>query len=172
MKSLHTKVIYFIFLLGFGFSIQLNAQTSFPDKCTGVWSGTMHIYKNGSLKDSVQVKFTVAKTSETNAWTWKTEYLSAKLPAVKDYILRLKDKENGHYILDEGNDTKLIDYLFGNKLYCVFETHDILLTSSYELVGNKLIFEVTSGKKLSGFGKEVTNYSVTNLQKVVLKKIE
>jgi hypothetical protein len=165
MKSL-------IILLCFGFSIQSNAQTSFPDKCLGVWSGMMHIYNNETLKDSVQVKFTVAKTSDVNGWIWKTEYLSTKMPVIKDYFLRLKDKEKNVYVIDEGEGLELTAYLFKNKLYSVFETHEILLTSSYELVGNRLIFEVTSGKKLSGVGKEVTNYSVTNLQRVVLRKIE
>jgi hypothetical protein len=44
-----------------------------------------------------------------------------------------------------------------------------MLTSSYELQGDDLIFEVTSGKKIED-RKEVTNYSVLGLQRVVFKR--
>jgi hypothetical protein len=52
----------------------------------------------------------------------------------------------------------------------VFETQGIFLTSSYELIGDQLIFEVSSGKKIEGENKGVTNYSVTSLQRVIFKK--
>ncbi len=44
-----------------------------------------------------------------------------------------------------------------------------MLTSSYELHGDELIFEVTSGKKIED-RKEVTNYSVLSLQRVVFRR--
>jgi hypothetical protein len=47
----------------------------------------------------------------------------------------------------------------------------VLLTYSHELQGDQLIFEVTSGKKLD-VNKEVNNYSVLNLQRVVFKKVQ
>ena len=52
----------------------------------------------------------------------------------------------------------------------MFETQGIFLTSSYELIGDQLIFEVSSGKKLEEENKAVTNYSVTSLQRVIFKK--
>ena len=52
----------------------------------------------------------------------------------------------------------------------------LLLTGNpeegYELLNDKLIFEATSGKKLNAVENEVTNYSVTNLQRVVLINIK
>lgn len=36
------------------------AQELFPEKCIGRWSGKMLIYQHGQLRDSVQVRFTVA----------------------------------------------------------------------------------------------------------------
>jgi hypothetical protein len=122
------------------------------------------------LKDSVEVRLTVAKTDKPDSWTWKTEYLSVKMPMVKDYILRLKDASKNTYITDEGNGIELDDYLFANKLYCVFETSNIILTSTYELRGNELIFEVTSGKKGVVGNQEVVNYPVENLQRVVFRR--
>ncbi|HQQ96583.1 MAG TPA: hypothetical protein PLX35_04935 [Cyclobacteriaceae bacterium] len=147
-------------------------QASFPDRCIGIWTGTMHIYRQGTLQDSVNVVLTVARHADTGAWTWKTEYLSKTRPMTKDYVLRLKDEQKGVYVTDEGGGIELIDYLFGNKLYSAFETHDVLLTSSYELINDQLIFEVCSGKKPATAtpAPEVINYPVINLQRVVFRR--
>jgi len=102
---------------------------------------------------------------------WKTSYRSKSNPMEKDYKLILKDASAQTYITDEGDGVELWNYSFTNKLYSVFETHDVMLTSSYELLGDQLIFEVTSGRKME-VGKEVTNYSVLNLQRVVFKRIK
>ncbi|MBY0435514.1 MAG: hypothetical protein K2U26_15540 [Cyclobacteriaceae bacterium] len=148
------------------------SQQSFGDRCLGMWEGMMHIYNKGSLKDSVKIKFTVAKIQGTDSRTWKTEYLSPTRPMVKDYVLRVVDKEKSSYVTDEGGGLELNDYLFGNKLYNIFEVQGITLTSTYELVGNNLIFEVTSGKELLEKAQDVTNFSVDNLQRAVMRRIK
>jgi hypothetical protein len=89
----------------------------------------------------------------------------------KNYSLILKDGVTQTYLTDEGDGVELWNYLFIDKLYSVFETHDVMLTSSYELQGDRLIFEVTSGRKME-VKKGVTNYSVLNLQRAVFKKME
>ena len=163
------KSIFLIFLI----ILTLNSiyAQSFPDQCVGTWKGTMHLFNRGSLKDSVKVILTVAKTGQPAEWVWKTEYLSEKLPMTKDYTLRLKDADKNIYVTDEKNGIELTDYLFNNKLYSIFETEGIFLTSSYELRAKELIFEVTSGKKIPIADRPVINYSVDNLQRVVLKKV-
>jgi len=90
---------------------------------------------------------------------------------VKDYKLVISDAGKGVFKTDEGDGTFLIDYLFENKLYSVFETQGILLTSTYEWLGNQIIFEVTSGKELQTTNG-VKSYSVLNLQKAVLRKMK
>lgn len=169
-----SRYAIFIFLLAITIAstLSLNAQTAFPDKCLGIWGGTMYLQKDGAITDSVRIKFTVAKTDSPDVWTWKTEYLSPTRPMVKDYTIKLIDKEKQHYVTDENNGIVLSDYRFGDKLYSIFETAGILLTASYELIGEQLIFEVTSGKKLAADSTQVTNYSVNHLQRVVLSKIE
>ena len=150
--------------------LSLNAQTSFPEKCLGIWTGTMHIYNRGSLVDSVTIKLNVTRTNAPDTFVWKTEYLSEKFPMVKDYKLVISDAGKGVFITDEGDGIILMDYLFENKLYSVFETQGILLTSTYEWLGNKIIFEVTSGKELQTT-HGVKSYSVLNLQKAILRKM-
>lgn len=156
---------------------------SFPEKCLGVWEGTMYMYKYNTIRDSVPVRFTVARTELDSVYTWKTEYLSPTRPAVKDYKL-VVDQGTGRYILDEGNDVKLIDTHIGKKLFSVFLVDDILLTSSYEFTGDTLVFEVTSGKPEKGSSQEgksileanqemvLKNYIFSNLQRVELRRVE
>ena len=150
--------------------LKIHAQDNFANKCIGKWEGMMYIYGKGQLRDSVPVELLVQKTNQDTVWKWKTSYLSKTMPAVKDYNLILKDSKSQTYATDEGDGIQLMDYQFNNKLYSVFETHGVMLTSSYELQGNQLIFEVSSGKKFED-KKEVTNYSVLNLQRVVFKKV-
>jgi hypothetical protein len=150
---------------------QVYAQHPFVEQCLGKWKGMMYMYNYGTLKDSVSVELTVATTKDPNTWIWKTEYISPKLPMVKDYLLRVKDKEKNIYVTDEGNNLLLDNYLIGNKMYSIFETHDILLTSTSELRDNTLIFEVTSGRKQPNSHPEVSNYAANNVQRVVFKKM-
>jgi hypothetical protein len=160
-----------ILLLLSSFNQKIFAQNNFVENCIGNWSGTMYIFSKGNIVDSVKVKLTIAITTEKDVWTWKTEYLSEKMPMTKDYKLRVKDKAKGIYLTDEGDGLMLEDYLFENKMYSVFEVQGILLTSSYELRNqNELIFEVTSGKKIEQNSKEVTNFTVNNLQRVVFRR--
>jgi hypothetical protein len=151
-------------------SIAATSQDFFPDRCLGQWQGTMHIYFAGQLRDSVSVRFTVAPIDSVS-WTWRMEYLSDKLPMTKDYVLRIKDKQRQVYVTDEGDGIELQDYLFGNKLYSVFETGGILLTASYEWRGDELIFEVTSGKKADSAAAEVQSHPVSSVQRAVLRRI-
>lgn len=164
------KIIFtstFIFLSSI--CMNLCAQENFADKCEGKWKGTMYIYGKGQIRDSVPVELFVQKTSLPHTWVWKTNYLSNKYPMEKNYKLVLKDTTSQTYLIDEGDGVELWSYYFNNKLYSVFETHDVMLTSSYELQGDLLIFEVTSGKKIED-RREVTSYGVLSLQRVVFKR--
>ena len=149
----------------------ISAQVAFPDKCIGQWEGMMHIFQKGILKDSVKIKFSVSPASN-NQWNWKTEYISEKFPLTKDYQLKL-DEKNNRYMVDEGAGVVLYDYLFGDKLYGVFETHNIMLTSTYELTKDgELIFEVTSGKRIEGKAEdEVRNFTVESVQRVIMRRM-
>ena len=151
------------------FSIQLQAQKTFPEQCIGVWEGTMFIYGGGQLRDSVRVRHTV-KSIDKTSWTWKTDYISEKLPMTKDYILR--QQEPSIYVVDEGQNVVIPMRQAANKLYSVFEVQGILLTSSYELSNGQLIFEVISGKKNSEANAQVGTYLMNAVQRVELKRVQ
>jgi hypothetical protein len=165
------RIILFVLFMN---TVNLNAafsQSSFIEKCQGEWEGVMHIFQKGKIIDSVNIVFSVTPNGK-NSWNWKTAYLSEKMPLTKNYTMKMADSSSNRFLVDEGDGVVLYDYLFQNKIYGVFETQNILLTSTYELTNsNELIFEVTSGKKLVGpSNEEVHNYSVENLQRVVLKR--
>lgn len=165
-----SRKIYFVLGL-LVLMVEINAQNDFITKCIGQWQGTMYIYSSGKLRDSVKVELNVAKTNTVNLWVWKTDYKSEKMPVVKDYKMKLFETKPNCYITDEGDGIELENYLFNNKLYNVFETEGIMLTSSYELLNDKLIFEVTSGKKTSSDSAQVINFSVSSLQRVVFSRV-
>lgn len=164
------KYLLLALAITLGFHLASFAQATFPEKYLGVWEGNMRMMSQGKIKDSVEVIFTIAKTDEDEAWMWRTEYLSEKFPMLKDYVLRVEDKENKVYMIDEGEGLVLYDYMFGNKLYSVFETGGFLLTSSYEFRLDEIVFEVSSGKLIGDGKQEVNNYTVRNLQRVVLRR--
>jgi len=154
------------------FFLQANAQQiKISD---GKWKGTLIIWKENKIVDSVPTELTIKTIIKDSVWQWKTEYISAIMPVTKDYSLRVVDKQKGIYITDEGDGIELMNYGFGNKLYSNFETSGVLLSSYYEWIGNDIVFEIASGKKIEtmSINTEVTNFSVRNLQKVIFKKIK
>jgi hypothetical protein len=100
------KITSLTFILLFA-GLLVNAQSPFADNCIGTWKGVMYISKNGIVKDSVSVRLTVGKHKDAAAWSWKTEYLSEKMPVTKDYVLRLKDAEKNIYATDEGGGNRI-----------------------------------------------------------------
>ena len=148
------------------FSGNVFSQHNFGLQCVGNWKGTMHIYSEGILTDSVPVILEV-RQQDDSVFRWKMEYLSKKNPMAKDYHLVYKG--GNYYQIDEGYGIKLDSYLFGNRLVSVFETEGILLTSHYEWKKDELYFEVTSGTKEKS-DAEVQSYHVRFLQNVLFKR--
>lgn len=162
----------FLFLIAAAATFANTSMAQLSPQWTGNWNGTMYIFNYGKLVDSVLVSFIVKPAIQDSSYTWRMEYHSVKTPMVKDYVLRTRDAAHGLFITDEGDGIELTSYLVGNKIYSLFEVQNTMLSACYELRGNELIFEVTSGKKEPATGGGVTTYSVKNLQRVVLKRME
>lgn len=165
MKKIISLLLTFVWLNTYAQQIKIS---------DGKWKGTLIIWKENKIMDSVPTELTIKTIIKDSIWQWKTEYISATMPVTKDYSLRVVDKQKGIYITDEGDGIELMNYTFGNKLYSNFETSGILLTSSYVWIGNDIIFEIASGKKIDNINSnaEVLNFTVRNLQKVVYKKVD
>lgn len=147
------------------------SQTRFPDRCIGVWKGTMTIQNQaGKTVDSVPVVFTVAKLT-ADTWMWKMAYKSEKYPIVKDYKLVADPKQENVYRTDEGDGIVIREQVFGSRLMSFFETDNILLTATYELRDTTLYFEVVAANKSAvETHNGVSSYPITNVQSVVLQR--
>jgi len=143
------------------------AQDQFPDRCLGVWEGTMYIYSKGVLRDSVRVRRTIRRIDSVS-WTWRTEYLSEKMPATKDYVLRRRDASSNEFVVDEGGGVEIPGYLTGNRLYSIFETSGFLLTAAEELTPEGLLFEVVSARRSGKPDTPVGTFQVGAVQRVLL----
>lgn len=143
------------------------AQPAFPDRCLGVWEGTMHIYAKGVLRDSVRVRRTIRRI-DSASWTWRTDYLSERMPATKDYVLRRIDPAGTAFLVDEGGGVEIPMYLAGNRLYSVFETSDILLTAAEEITPAGLLFEVVSAHRSGKPDASAGTFQVGAVQRVLL----
>ena len=159
----------FVFSLFFLIAVSSAAQALLPDRMSGVWSGHLQLWSNGAKRDSVPVVLTISPLG-WDRWQWKMEYRSEKNPMVKDYQLILKDRVRQLFVTDEGGGVVLDDFVYGDKMFSVFETQGIWLTSSQELRDGRLIFEVTAGKRAEATGQGVVNYGVTSLQRAVLTR--
>ena len=149
------------------------AAQPMPQRCIGQWAGTMYIYQQGRLADSVAIRFSVAPLApDSSRLQWRMQYVHAtRPPLTKDYVLQQLGP--GQYQTDEGNGIMLHDYLVGAKLYSQFETGGYQLTASYELLpgGQELLFEVTSGQALPGpADSPVKSIAVTSVQRVLLRR--
>jgi hypothetical protein len=146
--------------------LMTEAQTLFPDRCLGVWEGTMYIHAKGVLRDSVRVRRTIRRL-DSASWTWRTDYLSEKMPATKDYVLRRRDSSSNEFVVDEGGGVEIPGYLTGQRLYSVFETAGFLLTAAEELTPEGLLFEVVSARRSGKPDAPVGTFQVGSVQRVL-----
>lgn len=147
-------------------------SATFAERCEGIWQGNMMIWAQGRLVDSVTVKLTVQQVSDSSkTWIWKTEYLSTQHPVIKDYKLIQINDQATQYDFDEGEGVIIRNYIFGSKMYSFFRVDKVSLSAYYELVDDKLVFEVTSGSKSKVKSKEVINYTCDYVQRVEFKRL-
>ena len=135
----------------------------------GLWKGKLMIYQRGMLVDSVKVQHLV-KQIDNKSYTWKTDYLSPTRPVTKDYKLLLNPDEPNKFTIDEGDNLLLYQYLFDEKMHSSFMTQGILITSTYEFRKREIIFELTSGTKMEKGHPDVENFSITSMQRMVLRR--
>lgn len=143
---------------------------SFPEKCRGIWEGTMQVYQDTKLIDTPKVVFKVAPIIADSSYYWRTSYYSQKYGEIhKDYKLIVKDKKLQTYLIDEGNDLYLDAQVIGNKMYSTFEVGQNSLHSTYILNEEQLYFEVVTAMK-DGDSTAIKSYPVINVQYVTLSR--
>jgi hypothetical protein len=159
----------FVIQLFFIFIFSLSSSAQILQEWHGEWKGVMEMYNAGKKVDTVDVILTINPINDSTLM-WRTAYKSTKQPMTKDYTMRSIDVKKGIYATDEGGGVLLDTYLIDHTLFNVFEVEGIMLTATYRLLGDEMIFEVTSGKKSNSVAGGVTNYSVNHLQQVRFKR--
>jgi len=154
----------------------------FPDDWLGIWEGTLDIYKNQKIVQTVPMTLEHLKTDTSGVYIWAIIYGEDKVSGRRPYELKTKDVSKGHYIADEKNGILLDGYIFANKYISHFEVMGNQLTSIYERTGDSLIFEIivnsstpiqiTGNVKAEGEETipEVKSFPITGYQKATLKK--
>jgi hypothetical protein len=167
VKDMNGKT--FVIQLFFIFIFSLSSSAQILQEWHGEWKGVMEMYNAGKKVDTVDVVLTINPINDSTLM-WRTEYKSTKQPMTKDYTMRSIDVKKGIYATDEGDGVLLDTYLIDRALFNVFEVEGIMLTATYRVFGDEMIFEVTSGKKGKTVAGGVTNFSVNHLQRVKLTR--
>jgi hypothetical protein len=158
-------------VLSMGFLILqhfVHGQFNIPNDYEGNWHGMMYLSHSGAVHDSVNVQFLIQRMNNFE-WQWKTDYKSDKMKLSKDYTLKYKG--HNHYVLDEHNGIHLQFYLYGDKLFSIFEMGDQCFIGTYIFESNKIHFEIISGKYLSMENESIRHFHVVNVQRVTFKRL-
>lgn len=115
----------------------------FPDAWVGTWEGELSVLKNLEVVQTVGAELTIALLDDGSGYEWTTRYLG-DTKITKSYKLIAIDAEKGHYQIDEGP-VQLDSYYANGTLRGWFQIGKTLIYSQYEMVGDKLVFELISG---------------------------
>jgi len=156
--------------------IESQQEIDFPHDWEGKWYGTLVISKlNG---DTTQVPMQLHILPQDSSWYWDyvIVYGNSKT-GTRNYELLPVEGSKGHYRIDEKNSIILDAYYIGNTLYSRFSVEKSLISTRTALTGNKLHYEILSGRKNSistTGGKddipEVNSYEFVVQQKAVLER--
>ena len=177
------KFLLFLFILGF---VKGNAQktTDFPESWLGIWKGKMEIITPKGVKQSLTMELHITerekqKEDTARVWNWTIVYRINKDSAdIRNYTLIEKDKEKGHYLMDEQNDILLDCYYIGGVFWSAFEVQDTKLLSIDRKEGKTLISEIMYGpaepvQTTGGTSEEippVKSYGIKGVQRAVMRK--
>ena len=135
-----------------------STQNDFPISWIGIYQGTLDIYSDKGLQQSVPMKLEIApKDNNTDQWVWAITYGPDSIAGRRSYELITVESEKGHYQIDEKNSIILDAYLRGNIFVSRFSVMGNLLDCTYEKLGDEIIFTIVMGKEagLSDTGGEV-----------------
>ena len=154
---------------------------SFPQDWLGEWAGTLNIYRDTGLVQTLPMQLHVHPIEESENFTWTIIYGEDLKKGARNYELQTVNASKGQYLIDEKNSIKIESYYFQNKLVSWYSVANNLIYISYEKQDDELHIEVVAGKQeaVSTTGNtkdgeeeipEVITYPVGTLQKGILKR--
>jgi len=160
-----------------------NKDVVFPDDWKGKWVGELKIFSNDGFKQKLPMELHILPVDTSDAWSWTIYYGEDKVAGKRDYFLIPKDTAKGIWQVDEQNSILLDAYLFDGKLFERFEVMGNLLTTTTELRGDNLVWEIISGSLENTISTgnaidgrdtipEVKSYPISVMQRAFLSKIK
>ena len=154
----------------------------FPEDVLGYWEGEIEIFRDTGLVQSLPMGIFIAESLDKGMYVWEITYNPGKDEDKRPYLLIVKDKEKGHYQVDEDNGIILDAYLLDNKLFSTFEVGKSLLTTVNTFIGEEMVFEViaNSAEPINTTGDmkvgkhsipPVYSFSTATYQRAILKRI-
>lgn len=130
------------------FSDTSSAQNDFPASWQGAWKGQLMIYTGSGLAQELPMELHIFPLEEDtlDRYTWTIIYGTDKEAGKRDYLLEPVRPELGIFRIDEQNDIAMEAYLLNGKFYQRFEVMGNLLLTTTEKQGDRLIWEIISGK--------------------------
>ncbi len=127
-------------------------EPGLPQPWLGTWRGEAIIDNPGGKADSFQMELVVDSTPSLDRFTWRLTYDGVQGKSVRDYELVLKDRQQGHYVIDEKNGIEIDAVLIESSLMSHFSVSGQTIWVKYELVGpsnNEIIFELVTAPEES-----------------------
>ena len=158
-------------------TVQQNKPSAerFPETWCGLWSGKLMIYTPHQI-DTIDMLLHIAQQDQDH-FQWKIIYGRDTIAGARKYVL-IRSTTN-EYVIDEGNGIRLTTTYFPGTLWSRFSVMNALLDCKYQVEGDKMIFEIISGKEIfthttgdTIFNKDtipiVRNFALRNYQKAEL----
>ncbi len=158
-------------------------SSSPPERWVGTWRGTLQNLGAGdSVKLTVPVTLTIARTSDPAAFRWRHVYANDSTKNVKDYTLKVVDAAAGKYLTDENNGILIDESFVGGMLVSVFSVADQYIENRTSVRGDTLVQELIAWKntplRTSGGagpngerGMPVSAFRVSSVQRGVLVRV-
>lgn len=169
----------FFIIVGLVISTICLGQTEkkFPEDYLGIYKGELKI-SNPSGEQSIDMEFHLMSTDSIDSYNYTLVYVVNGEAQPRNYKLKVKDRSNGEFVVDENNGILLDAKWDGNSLHSMFEVQGNLLTTTETFFEDYMLFEITfanmtSANKSGTEGDnavEVFSYPITTVQSARLEK--
>jgi len=176
------KKIILLILLSFSTVVYAQSINTFPVNWLGKWSGKLEIMNKAQVVKSLTMELlidTIQSADSVAQWKWEITYIDGETIDNRKYILKEINSTTGEYAIDENNGIALSSFYFKENLFSYFKVGNILLSSTYRLENETIIFEIqtiqienpTSSGGVSDEIPEVLSYPINGFHKAVLQKV-
>jgi hypothetical protein len=151
-------------------------QAGLPPAWDGVWKGTTTLNWASGKAEEAGMELRVSPAAGGASKTWEVVYVFADRREVRDYEIRPAEGGGaGRLVIDEKNGFLIENYLAGETLYSRFTINGNLVTTRFELRGDRMdveltMFDVSKPRvtRLTGGNFEVASFSPKYVQRGTL----